>query len=111
MEQHTLKVVQDCWNTNISFYLETSGVKALIYIQILFIFSMPVLIRNQLHLKTVVFLHRSITCCSTMPHSTYYILDDLPLVDLDNLSCSRFYFLNYLSLSITTEKPLNATFE
>jgi hypothetical protein len=25
MEQHTSKNVNNCWNTNISFYLETSG--------------------------------------------------------------------------------------
>jgi len=58
MEQHTLKVVQDCWNTNISFYLETSGVKTLICIQLLFIFSTPVLIKNQRQLKTAVSLLR-----------------------------------------------------
>ena len=25
MEQHALKNVNNCWDTNISFYLETSG--------------------------------------------------------------------------------------
>jgi hypothetical protein len=49
MEQSALKNVNNCLNTNICCNLETSGlvVKVLIYIQMLFIFSTPVLIRHQ----------------------------------------------------------------
>jgi hypothetical protein len=57
MEEHTLKNVNSCLNTNISSYLETSVVKVLIYISMSFIFSTPVLIRHLRKLKTVVFLH------------------------------------------------------
>ena len=32
MEQHALKIVNNCLNTNISSYLETSGDQSLIYI-------------------------------------------------------------------------------
>jgi hypothetical protein len=58
MEQHTLKNKSNCLNTKIYSYLETYGVKVLIYIQMLFTFSTLVLIRHLWQLKTVVFLHR-----------------------------------------------------
>jgi hypothetical protein len=42
MEQHAFKSVNNCLNTNIYSYLETSGGQVLIYVQMLFIFSTPV---------------------------------------------------------------------
>ncbi len=51
------KNVNNCWNTNMYSYFETSGGKFVIYILMLYIFSMPVLIRHLQQLKTVVFLH------------------------------------------------------
>jgi hypothetical protein len=57
MEQHALKNVNNCWNTNIYSYLETSGgQKYKLYLNIVH-FLIPVLIRHSWHLKTVVFLH------------------------------------------------------
>jgi hypothetical protein len=57
-EQCTLKIVNNCLNTNIYSYLKTSGVQSYnLYLNVL-IFSTPVLIRHLWQLKTVVFLHR-----------------------------------------------------
>ncbi len=60
MEKHALKNVSDCWNKNISFYIEISGVQS--YKLMLFIFSTPVLIRQLWQFKTVVYLHRPLIC-------------------------------------------------
>jgi hypothetical protein len=58
VKQHTLKNVNSYWNTNISFYLETSGGQnSNLYINV-FHFSTPVLIKHLWQLKAVVFLHR-----------------------------------------------------
>ncbi len=56
MEHHALQNVCNCWNTNISYYLETSGGQNcnLNVAQ----FSTPVLIRHLWQLMTVVLLHR-----------------------------------------------------
>jgi hypothetical protein len=57
MEQHTLKNVNNCLNTNIYSYLETSdGQSSNLYLMF-FIFLAPVSIRHLWQLKTVVFLH------------------------------------------------------
>jgi hypothetical protein len=57
MEQHDLKNVNNCLNTNIYSYLETSGGQsANPYLNVVH-FSTPVLIRNLWQLKTAVFLH------------------------------------------------------
>jgi hypothetical protein len=57
MEQRTLKNVNNCLNTNINSYLETSGGQVTSHIEMLFIFSTPELIRHLWQLKTAVFLH------------------------------------------------------
>ena len=58
MEQRGLKNVNNCLDTNIYSYLETSSGKSYkICIEMLFFFSIPVLIRHLWQLKTVVFLH------------------------------------------------------
>ncbi len=57
MEQHTLINVNNCLNTNIYSYLETSGGQSSnLYLDVVH-FSTPVLIRHLWQLKTVVFLH------------------------------------------------------
>ncbi len=57
MEQHALKNVNISLNTNIYSYLETSGGEnSILYLNV-DLFSMPVLIRHQWKLKTIVFLH------------------------------------------------------
>ncbi len=64
MEQRALKNVNNCWNTNIYSYLETSGGQSSnIYLN----FWTPVLIRHMQQFKTVVFLHWCLMhadCCS-----------------------------------------------
>jgi hypothetical protein len=51
------KNVNNCMNTNIYSYLETSGGQSYnLYLNVV-IFSIPVLIRHLWQLKTVVFLH------------------------------------------------------
>jgi hypothetical protein len=40
MEQHALKNVNNCWNTNISFFLETSGgQKSNLYLNVVYFFN------------------------------------------------------------------------
>ncbi len=58
MEQHALRSVNNCLNTNIYSYLETSGIQSynLYLMFVFFIFSTPVLIRHLWQFKTVVFL-------------------------------------------------------
>jgi hypothetical protein len=59
LEQHTLKSVNNCLNTSIYSYLETSGGQSFdLYLNVAH-FSATVLIRHLWQLKTVVFLH----CC------------------------------------------------
>ncbi len=56
MEQHALKNVSNCLNTNIYTYLETSGGQSSNpYLNVVH-FSTPELIRNLWQFKTVVFL-------------------------------------------------------
>jgi hypothetical protein len=59
--------VSNCLNTNICSYLrDIWGVKVLIHIKILFIFSTPELIRNLWQFKTAVSLHWcAMTVCLT----------------------------------------------
>jgi hypothetical protein len=57
MEQHALKNVSNCLNTNIYCYLKTSGLQTSnLYLNVVH-FSTPVLIRHPWQLKTVVFQH------------------------------------------------------
>jgi hypothetical protein len=57
MEQHTLKNVNNCLDTNIYSYLETSGGQSSnLYLYVVHFF-LHHLIRHLWHLKTVVFLH------------------------------------------------------
>jgi hypothetical protein len=47
MEQHTLKNVNNCWNTNISFYLETSGGQcSFLYLNVVHFFNIGVLLMS-----------------------------------------------------------------
>jgi len=56
MEQHTLKIVNSCWNIKITFYLETSGGQNLnLYLNVVHFFNTSV--RHQWQHNTVVFLH------------------------------------------------------
>ncbi len=61
IQQFALKNVNNCLNTKIYSYLETSGCQS----SNLFLnvhFSTPVLIRHLLHLNTMVFLHWCLIC-------------------------------------------------
>ncbi len=62
MEQHALKNVNNCLNTNIYSYLETSGGQISNPYLNFVLFSTPELIRNLWQLKTAVFLHWCQTC-------------------------------------------------
>ncbi len=58
MEQQALKNVNNCFNTHIYSYLETSGGQSSnLYLNVVH-FSTRMLIRHLFLLKTVVFLHR-----------------------------------------------------
>jgi hypothetical protein len=62
MEQHALKNLNNCLNTNIYSYLETSGGQSSnLYLHVV-PFLTPVLTRNLWQLKTVVFLHWCLIC-------------------------------------------------
>jgi hypothetical protein len=62
MEQQNLKIVNNCLNTNIYSYLETSGGQSSnLYFKVIH-FSTPVLIRHLWQLKTIVFLHWCLLC-------------------------------------------------
>jgi hypothetical protein len=62
MEEHALKDVNNCLNTNIYSYLKTSGGQSFnLYLNAIH-FSTPVLIRHLWQLKTTVFLHRCLIC-------------------------------------------------
>jgi hypothetical protein len=62
MEQDALKNVNNCLNTNIYSYLETSGGQSSnLYLNVVH-FLTPVLIRYLWQLKTVVFLHCCLIC-------------------------------------------------
>ncbi len=62
MEQHTLKNVNNCLNTNIYSYLETSGGQSYdLYINAIHFWT-PVLIRHLLQLKAAAFLQRCLIC-------------------------------------------------
>ncbi len=66
MEQRTLKNVNNYLNTNIYSYLETSGGQSSnLYLKVVH-FSMPVLIRQLMQLKTIVFLHKCPICAVVM---------------------------------------------
>jgi hypothetical protein len=57
MEQHTLKIVNNCLNTYIYSYFETSGGQSFnLNLNVVNFFS-PVLNRHLWQLKTVIFLH------------------------------------------------------
>ncbi len=57
MELHALKSVNNCLNTNIYYYSETSGgQRSNLYLNVVH-FSRPVLIRHLWQLKTAAFLH------------------------------------------------------
>ncbi len=62
MEQRALKNINDCLNTNIYSYLETSGDQSShLYLSVVH-FLTPVLIRHLWQLKTVVFLLWCLIC-------------------------------------------------
>ncbi len=63
LEQLAFKNVNNCLNTNIYSYLETSGGNSCnLYFNVLQFFNTPVLIRHLCQLKTVVFRHRCLKC-------------------------------------------------
>ncbi len=62
MEQHTLRNVNDCLNTNIYSYLETSGGQSSnLYLNEVNFFNTS-FIKHLWQLKTAVFLHRCLIC-------------------------------------------------
>jgi hypothetical protein len=61
MDHHALKNINNCENTNISFYLATSGgLNSNLYLNVHF--STPVLITHMWQLKTAIFLHSCLIC-------------------------------------------------
>jgi hypothetical protein len=58
MEQRALKIVNNCLNSSIYSYLDTSDHQSSnLYLNVVHFFSMPVFIGHLLQLKAVVFLH------------------------------------------------------
>jgi hypothetical protein len=75
MEQRALKIVNNCLNTNINSYLETSGGQSYnLYLNVVYFFSTPVLIRHLWQLKTVVFLHWCLMCAVPLSGTPYVTL-------------------------------------
>jgi hypothetical protein len=69
MEERIFKIVNNCFNTNIYSYLETSGGPSYNpYLNIVH-FLTPVLIRHLWQLRTVVFLHCCLICTVLMPNN------------------------------------------
>jgi hypothetical protein len=82
MEQHTLKSVNNCLNTTIYSYLETSGAQSSnLYLNAVHFYQTPVLIRHLWQLKTVIFLHWCLirACCSIV--SIKNIIDFIILIE------------------------------
>jgi hypothetical protein len=81
----TLKYINNCCNTNICSYLETSGGQSCnLYLNVVH-FSMPVLIRHLWQLKTVVFLHWCLMHVLLFKNNNYYhglLLNSLHIKDL-----------------------------
>jgi hypothetical protein len=77
MELHAFKNVNKCMNTNIYSYLETSGGQSYNpYLNAVYFFSTPELIRHLWQLKTVVFLHWCPICAVPLIGlRTFSILD------------------------------------
>ncbi len=72
MEQRALNNVNNCWNTNIYSYLETSGGQiSSPYLNVVH-FSTPVLIRHLWQLKTVIFLHWCLLCAVLFDELGYH---------------------------------------
>jgi len=58
MEHRALKNVNNCLNTKIYSFLDTSGGQSSnLYLNVVYFFSTPVLISHLWQLETVVFLH------------------------------------------------------
>ncbi len=78
MEQHALKNVNNCLNTNIYSYLDTSGGESCyLYLNIVHYLT-PVLNRHLWQLKIVVFLHWCIICAVLLaPYIVDYILKEM----------------------------------
>jgi hypothetical protein len=71
MEQN----INNCLNTNIYSYLETSGGQSSnLYLHVVH-FSTPVLIRKLWQLKTVVFMHSCLICIVPLECQINYILN------------------------------------
>jgi hypothetical protein len=69
MEHCTLKNVNNCLNTNIYSYLETSGGQSSnLYLNVGSFFSTPVKTRYLWQFKTVVFLHWFLICTVLLFH-------------------------------------------
>jgi len=73
MEQRALKIVNNCLNTNIYSYLETSGGQSYnLYLNVVH-FLTPVLIIYLWQLKTVVFLHWCLICAVPLCSFLIYV--------------------------------------
>jgi hypothetical protein len=73
VEQHTLKNVNNCLNTNISSYLRHLLLKVLIlFLNVVHFFQHP-LVRHLWELETVIFLHWCLICAVLLPwlHGAY----------------------------------------
>ncbi len=73
MKQHALNNVNNCWNTNISFKLETSGGQSSnLYLNVVDFFNTSVH-RHLWQLKTVVLMHRCLICAVLLGSFTVQI--------------------------------------
>jgi hypothetical protein len=81
MERHALKNVNNCLNTNIYSYLETSGGQSSnLYLRLVH-FSTPVLIRHLWQLKTAVFLNWCLICFVLLANTlAYYDMETISAV-------------------------------
>ncbi len=96
MDQRALRNVNNCWSTNIYFYLETSGGQSSnLYLNVVH-FSTPVIIRHLWELKTIAFLH----CC--------LIWDALLCLDIRSSWCIAKYSWFLIKLHMVSSGSINS---
>ncbi len=79
MEEHILKNVNNCLNTNIHYYLETSvGQSSNLYLNVVH-FLTPVLISHSWQFKKVAFLHLCLICAVLLKFHLVIFLSPLNL--------------------------------
>jgi len=102
MEQHALKNENNCLNTNIYCYLETSGGQSSNPYLIVVLFSTPEFTRNLWQLQTAVFLHWCLLrAVPLFPINLMILIKLIPFKLFETFSSGNQNWSQYL------KKPLN----